>query len=117
MAKQDDQGKMKFCKGCEMIKPISDYYKAGNSFQSRCKPCHVIYREHNRKLSLLNQDKKGGALKPPRTGKTGFQKLDQAKQDEIHKYLDTMPLSKLAERVGVNKSTFRTWKKRGHLIK
>ena len=97
--------KMKYCKGCDKIKPITEYYKAGKSFQSRCKPCHII---HRRELRQAKPKPKKEAINP-------FQKLPDEQKQEILKYLGTMPLTKLSKRVGINRNTMATWKSKGYL--
>lgn len=92
----------KCCKRCEEIKPITEYYAAGKSFQSRCKPCHIIHRRENRQK-----------LKTPK--KTPFQKLPIETQKGILKYLDTMTMPRLAEKFDLNPHTLHSWKRRGHL--
>ena len=37
----------KQCKDCKRFKPLdTDFYRAGGSWQSRCKPCHNINRKN-----------------------------------------------------------------------
>ena len=44
-----DATRTKQCKDCGIIKPVStDFYKAGTSFQTRCKPCHNKSRSNYR---------------------------------------------------------------------
>ena len=93
----------KYCKQCDTIKPIDGFYRAGKSYQTRCKPCHNTYRQA---LRLAKP-------KPPRLN--GFQKLPQETRDEIMKYYNTMPLTTLAKRVNVNRNTMATWKRKGYL--
>lgn len=94
----------KFCKDCKTIKPISEYYKAGNSTQSRCKQCHNKYGCYISHLKVLNKVKKNP-----------FQKKSQDFQDEFIKYYGTMPLKKLCEKMNINYNTCIKWKIRGFL--
>ena len=116
----ENEMRMKWCKGCDNIKPITEYYKAGKSYQTRCKPCHIKQRQHDRLVvKIMNKSIVIGEGLPKERKKrdNGFQQLPQEKQDELLKYLDTMPMTKLAEKIGVNKNTLASWKKRGHLVK
>lgn len=100
----------KYCKQCQQIKPITDYYKAGTSWQSRCKPCHAIYGAANRRKRP----------KPPKERKqriNNFQKLSPEIQQSIIKHLYTMPHSKNARMHGINVYTFHSWRKRGIIKK
>ena len=82
-----------------------------NSFQSRCKPCHIKHIQHNRLLANVNKPKEVKEPKPRKKVENGFQTLSEEKQDELLKYLDTMHLTKLAERVGVNRNTLARWRR------
>ena len=33
----------KRCKSCKEEKPLSEFYKSGKYYQSKCKPCHLEY--------------------------------------------------------------------------
>ena len=98
--------RQKFCKQCEEVKPIKAFYKAGKSYQTRCIPCHNTHRK-------MERDKKA-ALEPKKVIRNAFQKLPQEKQDELLKYLNTMPMTKLAKRMDMNYNTLSTWKRRGY---
>ena len=98
--------KMKYCKDCDLIKPLTDFYKAGPSYQSRCKPCHIAHRKVNRRLQI--------AKRPPK--KNAFESLPQEKQDGILKYWGTMPKSTLARKFDIKPAVFYGWIRRGYLI-
>jgi len=104
-----DAQRMKCCKRCLEIKPITHFYKAGKSYQSRCKPCHNIFRKENRQKYKLNHP-----LQTKQRG-NGFKELPEETRAEILKYLGTMPLTKLAIKFDLNCNTLRSWKQRGHL--
>jgi len=95
----------KYCKDCDLIKEIHCFYKAGPSYQSRCKPCHIVHRKVNRRIQI--------AKKPPK--KNPFESLPQETQDGILKYWDTMPKSTLARKFDIKPMTFYGWIRRGHL--
>ena len=99
-----DASRQKWCKNCETIKPIDDFYKAGKSHQSRCKPCHIIHRRELRQA------------KPKKIRGNGFQTLTEETRVDILAHLDTMPLTKLAKKFNINPNTLRSWKTRGHLV-
>ena len=101
--------RQKYCIACEEIKPIDSFYRAGKvSHQSRCIPCHNLYRKELRAKEV----------KPPKKVRLNpFQKLPQDTQDEVLKYLNTMPLTKIAIKMDINKNTLACWKRRGYLSK
>ena len=94
----------KYCKDCETIKPMTDYYRAGKSWQVRCKPCHNKYREGIRQK------------KPIIARVNPFHKLPKETQDEVLLYYGTMPLTTLAKRVNINVQRMYGWRKRGLLV-
>jgi hypothetical protein len=99
----------KFCKNCEEVKSIKKICKAGTSYRPRCIICHNIHRK-------MLRDKKA-ALMPKKVITNKFQKLPQEKQDEMMKYINTMPMTKLAKMMNMNHNTLSTWKRRGYLNK
>jgi len=44
----DEHIKQKCCKRCKETKLIEHFYTAGDSHQSRCIPCHNIFRNESR---------------------------------------------------------------------
>ena len=63
---------LKLCCDCKVVKPLSGgYYKAGNSYQKRCKNCHNVKRSQYNNTSNY--------VKKP----TGFKKLDSELQKKI----------------------------------
>ena len=111
----DKQRRHKWCKQCNTIKPITEYYRGGaNSYQSRCKPCHNKHSLKNQRARRLKYPK---PKKERKKRMNGFQKLPKEKQEEIFKYYGTMPNRKLARRMGVNIHTFATWSRRGFIVK
>ena len=102
----------RYCINCEIIKPITDFYKTrvganGNQlYQSSCKICA------NDKRCLAAR--RARAELPP--NKNGFQKLPITKQDEIKKYLNTMNISRLANKVGVPTLKLHYWKRSGYIV-
>ena len=99
--------RQKYCKDCDEIKPIDSFYRAGKiSYQTRCKPCHNLHRQELRDAKRKVKTKR---LNP-------FRKLPQDKQDELLKYLDTMPLTKLAIKMAIDKNTLSSWKRLGYLV-
>ena len=67
--------KCKKCKTCEEVKDISDFYRAGEYWQSTCKQC-----QNSARIKSL---KKNYVLKS-----SGFYRLPEAKRHEISKALD-----------------------------
>ena len=97
--------KNKYCKGCDEIKSIDKFYRAGPSYQTRCKPCHNIYRELKRRESFI-----------PKPKLTPFQKLPEEKQQEILKYYKTMPHTALARKVGITRDRIYSWHRKGEIV-
>jgi hypothetical protein len=111
-----DCPKLKYCKSCDKLLKVSTFYKAGKYYQSKCIPCHNARRTENYKLQrLINKEVK--IDKPRKKILNIFQKMPDEKQDELLKYLGTMPLTHLARRMEINPYTLRTLKNRGHLHK
>ena len=104
----DSATKRKFCKACQQIKPVSDYYKAGTSWQTRCKPCHTKY---------VNDIRKARPKKPttPKKRLNPFEKLSADVRADILLYLGTMTQSQLAKKHNIRPSTFRSWKRLGYI--
>ena len=98
---------MKLCKDCEKIQDLSEFYKAGKSYQSRCKPCHNNKRKDWKNISKY----------VPRIKKiTGFRALDDELQKEIlWKMSGRVSMKKICTQHDLNYSTFKRWKKDGHL--
>ncbi len=59
---------MKYCKDCKTTKPLEEYYKCGNTVQTRCKSCHNVYRNTCKRTYV------------PVVYKTPFEKLDDHTQ-------------------------------------
>ena len=93
----------KECKGCHQTKLITHFYAAGNSYQSRCKPCHNIHRKTYYK-------------KKQRVTKNGFTKLLESTQDEIKEDIKTMSMVKISKKYNLNVHALRSWKRRNQII-
>jgi hypothetical protein len=107
----DDAEKKKYCKDCEIIYPITEFYKAGgSSYQSRCKKCHVKYNNAKSKIRTVNNPNGRGNYK-----NCGYHKLPEDTKNELKKYIGTMPLTKLASRLDITYTTLHCWKRKGVL--
>lgn len=96
---------MKLCKDCGVVKPKSDFYKAGtNSTQTRCKKCHNIFR-NTCKRSYTRV-----------VYKTPFEKLPEETQRIFRDRYNTVSLPTLTRELGLNYSTVASWKQKGFLI-
>lgn len=98
--------KEKLCVGCDTIKPMTDYYKAGKYWQKRCKPCHNGMR--------LNYSIKAYTYK-----KKGFKKLSDELQKNILEDLKTMDCKCIHEKYGEGNfsyNTFLIWKRKGQVV-
>lgn len=95
-----NHSKVKKCPGCKIIKSVSQYYKAGNTIQSLCKPCH------NKSRTKYKQNKKKYTKK-----NTGFSKLDPAIQDDILYMLEIQEkLIDICEKHNIKYKTFLSWR-------
>ena len=89
----------KKCKQCLKILPTTEYYKAGKSFQSRCKPCHNSHR------LTYNGNKR---IRPYK--QTIINNLTKEQKDIINEYFkNKTSLKELAQKLNVNYSTVRVW--------
>jgi len=95
---------LKYCKGCEYILQVTNFYKAGKTYQARCKPCY------NQQRKLLRDQK------PKKVKSSPFKKLDKETQDGVLKHLNMMPLTKIADKFNIKRHALATWKKRGMLV-
>ena len=93
---------VKLCVGCDEVKDLNTgFYRAGKSFQKRCKECH------NKNRSNYSHNKKTKEKKV-----TGFLKLPEDIQEKI-KYDLYVKISckKICEKYGLNYITFVRWRK------
>ncbi len=96
---------MKTCSNCGISKPEGDFYKAGQYFQSRCKPCH------NKHRTELNRSKPAKSPKP-----RGIYKLPKETQEEIKRLVrENFSLNHIGNIFDLNISTLANWKKNGQL--
>ena len=90
---------MKSCKGCGETKPLVDnFYRAGKTYQSLCKPCHNKTR--------VNYSKNG-----PRKLR-GFDALPEDRQNQIKEDAKIMTSKDAAEKNGIKYRTFLLWRKK-----
>ena len=122
MSDQKNERK-KYCKGCKVIKPITDYYRGGtNSYQSRCKPCHKKYTNDRRLDHIRFVDECRVKLGLPsraeikKNKRNKFKQLPEDKKEYVKTYLGTMPLAKIARHIGINTYTMHSWKRRGYIV-
>ena len=97
-------GKTKLCVGCGITKSLDDdYYKAGASYQKKCKPCHNKQRVACHKLNYK-----------PR--KKGYAKLSMSTRSKIEYCIHTGVSGKDISRLcDVKYSTFNRWKRNGDI--
>ena len=106
----------KCCRACNQVKPLTEYYKAGNYLQANCKPCHNSYTITHRR-NKPKKPKQPRPRKPRKPTKTSFQKLPTEVQKDILNLLGTMTHARLARKHTINPNTFRTWLKNGHIVR
>ena len=104
----------KHCKDCDTVKLVdTSFYKAGNSYQSRCKKCH---NKHRQVCRLNNPNPPPPKEKKPRKKKLNyFQKLSEEEQDKLLKYYKTMTLTKLSLKCDVKLTTLRSLHTKGQI--
>lgn len=96
----------KTCPNCIITKPLSDFYKAGDYYQSLCKPCH----NSSRKLYDRNYKKKTKKV-------TGFKKLSEEKQSKIiEQFTIGMSAKDIAYENNLNYNTLLYWKRTNQII-
>ena len=93
----------KYCKECKQVKNrATDFYAAGPSIQSRCKPCYNTYH------AALKRAKPKSTLQL-----NSFQKLPLEVREGLVRYIGTMPRTKLADRYQLRAINISRWNKRG----
>ena len=94
----------KKCPGCDMIKSIDDFYKAGKYYQRNCKPCH-----NKKRTNLYFQNK------IPR--KNAFQKLpEEIKSTIVNRLSSGDKLTKICQDLELNYDKFAYYRKAKILI-
>lgn len=68
---------IKHCKGCDRELPLSEYYKAGSTYQSLCKQCHNTKRIEYHKTHYQ-----------PHKKPIGFKALPEKTQEEVKNMLN-----------------------------
>jgi len=90
----------KFCSECKTFQPIENFYKAGNYFQKRCKPCH----------NSLRKTYGGYHVKTP----TGFKKLaPELQQAVLVDITNKLSYRKIAAKHGIKYPALLYWKRKG----
>ena len=102
MSDSEEEQKLKLCIGCNIRKPLSEYWLAVRGVHerySRCKKCHTILRK----------------TKPEKT--LGFAALDIETQKEIVQMLkDKKKLKHIAKQFDISYTTFYGWCKKGKCV-
>jgi hypothetical protein len=93
---------LKKCKGCGEVKDKATcFYRAGPSYQSRCKPCHIAIRR------TYKQTPKVYVRKP-----TGYARLPPETQQLIlEMYRKREKWKTIALKTGVKYATLLKWKR------
>jgi len=88
---------VKLCVGCQEVKPLSTgYYKAGVSWQKRCKKCYLV--------------KTKKYIKKPQ----GFYKLDKEIQEKIkYDIYVRVNYKEIAKKYNIKYPTLLNWKLKG----
>ena len=90
----------KHCCKCETTKSLTDFYKAGNAYQSLCKPCHNKSRMNTYKI------------RP-----TGFNKLPlDVRQNIIADLANGIKLSAIAIKYNIKYFNLSNWRRKNNLI-
>ena len=95
----------KLCKKCDTVKPLEGgFYRAGNSYQKYCIPCHN--KKRNDYTFVYKYEKK------PK----GFYKLDEDIRNKILYDISVrINYKEIAEKYGLNYNTLLSWKRKGYL--
>lgn len=95
----------KTCLSCKQIlNREQHFYKAGASYQSRCKPCHIEYR----KQFPFTRTKSAYVPKP-----TGFAKLSPEKQEHLKSLIsENKTFKELATLTDIKYATLLSWRKK-----
>ena len=111
---------MKTCNMCLLVLPIDDFYKAGEYYQAKCKPC---YNAHCMALAaerFKTQPRPVYPVKPrvyvPKERVTPFQRLAPEIRESILKYIGTMPVSKVARMHNMKPQTLRIWRQKKIIV-
>ena len=92
----------KLCVECNIIKPMTEYYKAGKYWQKHCKFCHNSNRKNFKRTSTYIAKKKG------------FFALSEEIQQDIKKGLyEKVYMSILAKKYGIKYNNLLNWRKKG----
>ena len=108
-----DKQETKTCKGCLKLLSVSNFYRAGLQFQSRCRICYNKQGYKNKKNRRLT--------KPKIKGKGSWQKnafslLDKDIRDSMNRdLLSDLTLKEIAVKHRIKITTFYGWHNRGYM--
>jgi hypothetical protein len=91
----------KYCKECDSLKEITDFYRAGAYYQCLCKPCHNGKR-HTPKAKKHPFDKY-----PEDVKQILIQYFPKRKEDKL-----VITMSKLSDMTGIKRGTLQSWRKK-----
>lgn len=105
---------VKFCKGCEEVKEINEFYKTGykNFRQTLCKKCHNANRKNYKQSETSKKYIKKGR------GASGFQLLPENMQNQIkYDIYIKKSFKSIAKEQGIVYITLLSWKRKGKIPK
>ena len=109
-----DKQETKTCKGCLKLLSVSNFYRAGLQFQSRCRIC---YNKQSCKNKKSYKNKKTSKVKG--TGKwqtNAFSLLDKEIRESMNRdLLSDLTLKEIAKKYNIKQRTFYGWHNRGYM--
>ena len=102
----DPKKQQKLCRMCDKVKDLEGgFYKAGNSYQRNCIPCHNIKRyDYAHKYKYTKKVK-------------GFQKLpEDIRKKILYDISIKLTYKEIADKYKIKYTTLLSWKKKNLLI-
>ena len=103
----------KLCPNCEMVKPVSDFYKCGDYYQKRCKGCHNNYRKEFPQKPSAQRKKRTNES----TREKQFTDLSEELQNKIKELAKTQYIKTIAKEVGITATYLYKWQRQGCFVK
>ena len=102
----EEKKQMKLCRKCEQVKELEGgFYRAGNSYQKYCIPCHNQRRHDYAQTHKYEKIPKG------------FSKIPEDIRKKILYDISVMiNYKEIAEKYGIKYQTLLSWKRKGHLV-
>ena len=99
----------KHCPQCDMVKPVTDFYKCGEYYQKRCKGCHNAYRKQFPQKPVTQRKKRVNE----HSREKRFTDLSEEMQNKINELIKTKYIKNIAKETGVSATYLYKWQKQG----